>query len=89
MQPDQAPFAFDPKPLVTAPAALVGPAPTAYRLQVREAQITISAAEPAGAFSAVQTLLQMLPKASAPASKHCSASRRWTSLTRRASSGAA
>ncbi|MCV2356028.1 beta-N-acetylhexosaminidase [Paucibacter sp. B2R-40] len=98
MQPDQAPFALDPKPLVTAPAALVGPAQAlasrlglsltetapksgrlirfeldpsvgpvvgAYRLQVREAQITISAAEPAGAFYAVQTLLQMLPKASA------------------------
>ncbi|MBT9491397.1 MAG: beta-N-acetylhexosaminidase [Paucibacter sp.] len=42
----------------------VGPVVGAYRLQVREAQITISAAEPAGAFYAVQTLLQMLPKAS-------------------------
>jgi hexosaminidase len=98
IQPDQAPFAFDPKPLVTAPAALVvparalasrlglsltetapnsgrlirfeldpsvGPVVGAYRLQVREAQITISAAEPAGAFYAVQTLLQVLPKADA------------------------
>jgi hexosaminidase len=43
--------------LATMPGTVAG----AYRLQVSESAITITAAEAAGAFNAAQTLLQMLP----------------------------